>query len=152
MTKNHAWIQAISPTPNDDRFPIDNTWNWEARASAFYDLPWGFQISGLFRAQSGTPGARAESYSSPLLLQGAVTLRMESYGTERGPVIPVANTKVAKNFKLGESRKLQLNFQLFNIFNSSAATSTSFLTGATYLHTTGILSPRVARVGAQFSF
>jgi hypothetical protein len=32
------------------RFPIDNTWNWEARASAFYGLPWGFQISGLFRA------------------------------------------------------------------------------------------------------
>ncbi len=33
MTKNHEWIQAVVPTPNDDRFPIDNTWNWEARAS-----------------------------------------------------------------------------------------------------------------------
>jgi hypothetical protein len=67
------------------------------------------------------------------------------------PVIPVANVKVAKNFGLGESRKLQLNFQRFNISNSSAATAASFLTGATYLHTTGILSPRVARVGAQCS-
>ncbi len=31
MTQNHEWIQAVSPTPNDDRFPIDDTWNWEAR-------------------------------------------------------------------------------------------------------------------------
>jgi hypothetical protein len=152
MTKNHQWTQVVSASPNDDRFPTDNNWNWEARASAFYDLPWGFQISGLFRAQSGAPGGRTESFSSPQLLQGAVTLRMEPYGAERGPVIPVANVKVAKTFSLGESRKLQWNFQLFNIFNSSAATSTSYLTGATYLRTTGILSPRVARVGAQFSF
>jgi hypothetical protein len=152
QTKNHEWIQAISPSPNDDRFPIDNTWNWEARASGTYSLRWGIDISGFYRAQSGIPGQRTESFSSPQLVQGSVTLRMEPYGTQRGPVIQIVNLKFAKTFSLGESRRLQFNFQLFNIGNASAATSTSYLTGATYLHTTGILSPRVGRLGMQFSF
>jgi len=152
MTKNHEWIQAVVPTPNDDRFPIDNTWNWEARASGIYNLPWGFEVSGFYRAQSGLPGQRTESFSSPLLLQGAVTLRMEPYGTERGPVISLTNIKVAKNVKIREWLMYQINFQVFNIFNTSGATSTSYLTGPTFLHPTGIVSPRVARIGMQFSF
>ncbi|HEY3823786.1 MAG TPA: carboxypeptidase-like regulatory domain-containing protein [Bryobacteraceae bacterium] len=72
ITRNHEWIQAIQPSPNDARFPIDNTWNWEARGSGTYDLPWGLQLSGFYRAQSGIPGQRTETFSSPFLLQGAV--------------------------------------------------------------------------------
>ena len=151
-TKNHEWIQAISPSPNSDQFPIDNTWNWEARASGFYTMPWGFELSGFYRAQSGLPGQRTESFSSPLLLQGAVTLRMDPFGSERGPMISITNVKIAKNIKLRERLKLQLNAQVFNLFNTSSATSTSYLTGATYLHPTGIVSPRVARIGMQVSF
>ncbi|HXJ40485.1 MAG TPA: carboxypeptidase regulatory-like domain-containing protein [Bryobacteraceae bacterium] len=152
MTKNHEWIQAIRPTPNDDLFPIDNTWNWEARGSGTYNLPWGFEVSGFYRAQSGLPGQRTESFSSPLLLQGNVTLRMEPFGTQRGSLIEIVNIKAAKTISLGESRRLQFSLQVFNLFNNSAATSTSYLTGATYLHPTGILSPRVGRVGIHFSF
>jgi hypothetical protein len=152
ITKNHEWIQAIRPSPNADPFPIDNTWNWEARASGFYTLPWGFEVSGFYRAQSGLPGQRTESFSSPLLLQGAVTLRMEDFGSERGPMISLTNLKVAKDIKLRERMKVQFNFQVFNIFNTSSATSISYLTGPTFLHPTGIVSPRVARIGMLFSF
>jgi hypothetical protein len=77
---------------------------------------------------------------------------MEPFGAERGPVISITNVKIAKNVMLGERMKLQFNFQLFNLFNTSDATSTSYLTGATYLHPTGLVSPRVARIGMQFSF
>ena len=152
MTRNHEWIQAIRPTPNSDPFPIDDTWNWEARGSALYNLPWGFEVSGFYRAQSGIPGQRTESFSRPLLLQGATTLRMEPLGAHRGPVIAIANLKVARNFKIREHMRAQLNFQVFNLFNSSAATSTSYLTGPTYLQTTGIVAPRVGRIGVAFSF
>ena len=79
-------------------------------------------------------------------------MRMEPFGAERGPTISIANLKVAKNIKLWERLKLQLNGQVFNLFNSSSITSTSYLTGATYLHPTGIVSPRVARIGMQISF
>src|SRR5262249_16857321 len=152
LTKNHQWIQAIQPSPNDARFPIDNTWNWEARASAFYNLPWGFELSGFYRAQSGLPGQRTESFSSPLLLQGSVTLRMEDFGAQRGPMIQLTNLKIAKNFTFRDKYKAQANAQIFNVFNGSAATSLSYLTGPTYQHVTGIISPRVARIGLQFRF
>ena len=151
-TKNHEWIQAVSPSPNANPFPIDDTWNWEARAFGSYNLPWGFLVSGFYRAQSGIYGQRTEVFSSPLLLQGAVTLRMEPFGAEQGPIISVTNIKVAKNFGLGENRRLQLSGEIFNIFNTSSATSTSYLTGPTYLHTTGIVSPRVGRIGMGFYF
>jgi outer membrane receptor protein involved in Fe transport len=77
---------------------------------------------------------------------------MEPYGTERGPMISITNLKVAKTVKFTERMRMQFNFQVFNLFNTSSATSTSYLTGPTFLHPTGIVSPRVARVGMQFSF
>ncbi len=52
MTKNHRWIdplEGIAGSPNDGRFPIDDTWNWEARASGIYELPKGFEVSTMFR-------------------------------------------------------------------------------------------------------
>jgi len=152
VTKNHEWIQAVSPSPNADAFPIDNTWNWEARGSVSYNAPLGIVVSGLYRAQSGIYGQRTENFANPLLLQGSVTLRMEPFGSQQGPMISVANLEVGKEFGLGESRKLKVNFATYNLFNTSAATSTSYLTGPTYLRTTGIVSPRVARLGLEFRY
>jgi Carboxypeptidase regulatory-like domain len=152
VTHNREWIQAIQPTPNDTLFPIDNTWNWEARLSASYTLPWGMELSGFYRAQSGVPGQRTETFSSPLLLQGAVTLRMEPFGAQRGPTVQLTNLKIAKTFVLKEPFRMQPDLEVFNFFNSDAATSTSYLTGPTYEHVTGILSPRVARIGLKISF
>ena len=110
------------------------------------------ELSGLYRAQSGIPGQRTETFSSPLLQQGTVTLRMEPFGAERGPVIQLTNLKIAKTFTLLEHFRLQANLEGFNVFNSSAATSASYLTGPTYQHITGIVSPRVARVGLKLTF
>jgi hypothetical protein len=77
---------------------------------------------------------------------------MGPYGEFRGPVIWISNVKVAKNFTLFETKKLQFNAEVFNVFNTSSATSTSYLTGPTYLQTTGIVAPVVARIGMKFSF
>jgi len=110
ITRYHEWIQAIEPNPNASVFPIDNTWNWEARAFGSYDLPLGFVVAGYYRAQSGIYGQRTESFSSPLLLQGSVTQRMEPFGSKQGPAIAVADLKLAKNIRFGENLRLQANF------------------------------------------
>ena len=157
VTKNHAWIQALPSNPNDELFPIDNTWNWEARADTSYTLPKGFIVSGLFRSSSGQPGQRTEVFTGTgingqKLNQGSVTLRMGPFGQFRGPVIEVLNMKVAKRFRLGESRTLEGNFQLYNILNSSSAVATTRLTGSTFGVVSSIESPRIAEIGATFSF
>ncbi|MFZ0631942.1 MAG: carboxypeptidase regulatory-like domain-containing protein [Acidobacteriaceae bacterium] len=152
ITKNHEWIQAIQPSPNDIQFPVDNTWNWEARASAWCFLPWGVQLGAFYRAESGIPGQRTETFSSPLLLQGPVTLRMQPFGAQRGPVIALTNLRAVKTISLRDSVSLEASAALYNLFNTSAATSTSYLTGPTYQQITGIVSPRVGRVGLELRF
>lgn len=151
ITKNHEWIQAISQSPNDDRFPIDDTWNWEIRGDVAYTLPKSIVLSSYFRGQSGIQGQRTEVFSSSALQQGSVTLRMEPFGSRQGPFVSVWSAKVAKGFELGRSWTVEPNFQMFNILNSSAATSTSYLT-STFNRVTGIVSPFVARVGVDIHF
>jgi Carboxypeptidase regulatory-like domain len=156
LTKNHRWIQGLSGiagSPNDDAFPIDNTWNWEARGIGAYSMPKGFTISSFFRAQSGNPGQRLDSFNSGALSQGATTVRMGPFGQYRGPVISILNAKAAKVFTLRDRYHLEMNFQVYNILNNSAAVTTNYLNSpSTFNVVTSIVSPRVARVGVLFSF
>jgi len=155
MTKSHRWLQGtegIVGSPNDDLFPIDNTWAWEARAAGTYFLPKGFQLSGFFRAQSGTPGQRVSQFSTGLS-QGSTTIRMGPFGEFRGPAVPLLNVKAAKVFKVHDRFKFEANAQLFNVINSSAFVTQNYLTGAkTFGVASNVLSPRVLRLGGNFSF
>jgi len=52
-TKNHRWITGNSSggngntpqSPNDDRFAVDDTWTWEARASGTVNFPMDISLS-----------------------------------------------------------------------------------------------------------
>jgi hypothetical protein len=155
-TKNHRWIQGtagVAGSPNDDPFPIDDTWNWEARADVTYNLPKGFQIASFYRAQSGVPGQRVSAFNSSALAQGSTTIRMGPFGEYRGPVIGTLNFKIAKDFRFHERFRLQPNFQMFNVLNTSGAVTTNYRTGpTTFGVASSIVSPRVVRIGALFTF
>jgi hypothetical protein len=156
VTKDHRWIQGlagISGSPNDDRFPIDNTWNWELRGNGVYNFPKGIQVYSFYRAQSGTAAQRLSVFNSSALNQGSTTLRMSAFGSYRGPIISTLNAKVAKTFTFHERYHLEANFQVFNILNGSAAVTTNYQTGATTFGVvSSLLSPRVARIGGVFNF
>jgi hypothetical protein len=155
-TKNHQWIGigANPQSPNDDRFPIIDTWDWEGRGNVTYNLPFDIALSSSYRAQSGQAGQRTQVFTaaSSVLRQGSVTLRMGPYGDLRGPVVQILALKAAKKLDLGGSRRLEVNFQGFNLFNSSGATAINYVTGSTFGLVTGIVSPRVFRIGTAFSF
>lgn len=155
-TKNHRWIQGtsgVAGSPNDDPFPIDDTWNWEARADVVYNLPKGFQVSSFYRVQSGIPGQRVSAFNSSALIQGSTTIRMGPLGEYRGPTIGTLNFRAARDFKFHERFRIQPNFQLFNVLNTSGAVTTNYRTGAsTFGVVSSIVSPRVARIGALFTF
>jgi hypothetical protein len=84
-------------------------------------------------------------------LQGTVTLRMEEFGAQQGPVVPVTSFRVAKKFRAANRYAVDLNFSIFNLINSGAPITISYLSG-TFGRVTDILAPRVARIGLQFSF
>ena len=151
LTETHQWIRATPTSPNDDRFPINDTWAWEARADANYRLPWDINTSFNLRAASGQQGQRTQTFTDARLRQGTVTLRMEPFGSQQGPVVPVTSLRVAKKLRPSERYSVDVNFSVFNLINSSAPVSISYLSG-TFGRVTDILAPRVARIGLQFSF
>jgi hypothetical protein len=166
LTKNNRWINGLAGTgvgsPNDDPFPIDDTWNWEARANVYYKMPWGLNASSFFRATSGTHGQLIGAFgpnpvpvasggNNQRLNQGSVTMRLGPFGQYQGPMIEVLNLKMAKVFTVREKYNFEANFQVFNTLNSNAAVNTSYL-ASTFGAVTSIVSARVFRIGGVFSF
>jgi carboxypeptidase family protein len=151
LTKTHQWIRGTPTSPNDDRFAINDTWAWEARADANYRFPWDINTSINVRAASGAMGQRTQTFSDSRLLQGTVTLRMEEFGAQQGPVVPVTSFRVAKKVRAANRYAVDVNLSVFNLINSSAPVAISYLSG-TFGRVTDILAPRVARIGLQFSF
>jgi Carboxypeptidase regulatory-like domain len=151
MTKSHEWVAANPSNPNDDAFPVRDYWTWEARADASYRLPADINVHGNLRAASGALGQRTQTFSDARLNQGTVTLRMEPYGSQEGPVVPITSLRVGKKFRTAGRYAVDVVFSVFNVTNSSAAVSTSYLSG-TFGRITDILPPRVARLGMEFSF
>ncbi len=150
-TKTHEWIRSTPTSPNDDVFPLRDTWSWEARMDANYRLPYDINTSINVRAASGAQGQRTQTFTDSRLRQGTVTLRMDEFGSHQGPIIPVTSFRLSKKFKPSTKYAVDMNLSVFNLINSSAAVSTSYLSG-TFGRITDILAPRVARIGAQFSF
>jgi hypothetical protein len=82
---------------------------------------------------------------------------MEKYGTSRMPVRNTMNIRVDKEFSLGGGKRFQVSMDAFNALNSNAAWAEQQATvteqsGPTYGYVTRIVTPRVIRFGAAYSF
>ena len=160
MTHNHRWINGGSGVlgdPNADPFPIDNTWNWEARLDGNYNAPWHFKLNTYLRMASGVYGQEVGSFSGKgtngnTLNQGAITVRLGPYGQFQGPMVPVWNLKVSRPTRIHERYLIEPDIEFFNLNNSAAATSTSYTLGSTFGNVTGILAPRIFRLGIRGEF
>jgi len=70
-----------------------------------------------------------------------------------GPSTTRFDATLAKNIRLGESRSLQLRWEVFNIFNHTNFTTLSLnITSSTYGNVTGVRDPRTMQFGAKFIF
>lgn len=168
FTKNHRWLSLVAESPNDEVNPLDETWEYSYRLAAGYDLPYGLAISGvyqlyngfalqrtnLFRAVDPDGGARFPS-------SGTINLRVEPYGATRGPERQIANLRLSKDVPLGGTRRITLDADLTNVFNTNVAwgsptsgdgTGTIVASGPTYGYVTRIVQPRALRLGATFTF
>ncbi len=165
MTHNHRWINALSGingSPNDDPYPLDTTWNWEAHAYGTYNLPWGFALSGDFGDSSGAWGQRTEVFSGTgtngqKLNQGSVTMNMGPFGQYQSTTVPLLNLSMAKTFTIRERFKLAPHAEIFNVLNNAGEVAQNWSTttnpaSPTFGKITTLEAPRVARLGAEFTF
>jgi hypothetical protein len=157
--KNHRWLEQNFVSPNDDPFPLDDTWGWGMNVSGMYRLPADVRVAVFLQAKSGLKGQRTTRFTAvdpdggPRLTQlSTVTLRMEPYGSQYGGAIRSTNLRISKDLEMGRGRSVSFDVDLFNTFNSGVPTNIVWLSGPSFGAINEVLSPRIVRFGARFRF
>jgi hypothetical protein len=170
-TKHHHWLSLIPDNPNSDYFPLDQSWSWAFNMSGSYRLLWDVQVGAYLQTKNGFQGQRTYSFRAadpdggPSLKEqtSGVTVNLDPFGKEHGPAIRILDLRTSKQFSLGSGRRFEVDFDVFNLLNSSAPTTITYVTGPTFgwygvsgtsvnAAEGGILPARVARIGGKYSF
>ena len=114
---------------NLDKGPSDFALRHTFQFHGLVDLPWGFEFSAVFRAQSGFH--YTQSALVPLDQDGNSNFGPRDLKTGRNQFLSPAyvdmDMRIAKTFSIGERVKVQALFEFFNLFNNAnpAAMQTS---------------------------
>jgi len=157
--KNHRWISSVFSSPNDEFFPLDETWTWAGSVSGSYRLPAGVTVSGFLQSKNGVLGQRtyifrqADPDGGPSIAQnGNTTIRVEPYGSQKLSAQNILNLRASKGFSLGADRRFEIDVDVFNVLNAATPTSANFQSGPSFGYITGVIPARIARLGVRFRF
>ncbi len=88
---------------------------WMVKANGLYQLPWGFNISGILIANEGNP-----VYNQRNILYNVYLFpKDEKYGDLRLPDVVQVNLALEKRIDLSDSVNLTLEARWFNVFNNT---------------------------------
>ncbi|PYQ80997.1 MAG: hypothetical protein DMG01_05295, partial [Acidobacteria bacterium] len=120
--KNHRWLASVFNSPDDQFFPIDETWSWAGNVTGTYRFPGDVSVSGFLQSRNGVTGQRtyifrqADPDGGPAIAQnGNTTLRVEPFGARRLAAQNILNLRASKDFALGGARRIDVDFDVFNV-------------------------------------
>ena len=114
-----------------------------------FDPGWGLRFSPVIRYQEGTYFARTVSVS---LNYGSVAFQAEPTGSRQRDDILLLDLRSERTLRLTSKASVGIFFDIFNILNSNAVTSLTTATGSNFLRPTGIVPPRVFKLGTKFTW
>ena len=126
-------------------------------ANGSYEGPWGLN----FGANLVTRQGYAEPFFQSNVAAGdplgrKTVLLVNQVDAFRLPSVTSLDGRIEKRFTFGSSTHLALDFDVFNVLNSGTVLGKQYdarLTGATgFNQTLEIMNPRIARLGARFTF
>ena len=167
--KYDAWLPSqTNPTiagtlipddPNAAQNGRDETWKWAGNFSGSYLMPWGVQFGAFIQSKIGVQGQRTNVFQAAdpdggkaLAQLATVALRTEPFGTQQGAAINVVNLRTSKSVLMGGRHRVEFDFDLFNLLNSSAPITVNFQSGPTFRYVTSVVPPRIVRLGVRYSF
>jgi hypothetical protein len=157
--KSHRWLAGVFQNPNDEFFPLDETWSWAGNISASYRLPYDINVSGFLQSKSGVKGQRTNIFRTAdpdggpsIANNGNTTIRLEPYGTQTLSAFNILNFRANKDVRLTGGRRLSIDFDVFNLLNSATPTGADFSSGPTFGYATGVTPSLITRIGARFTF
>jgi hypothetical protein len=157
--KNHRWLASVFASPDDQFFPVDDTWSWAGNVTGSYRLPGDVTLSGFLQSRNGLLGQRtyifrqADPDHGPAIAQnGNTTLRLEPFGKEKLAAQNILNLRAGKDFAIGGGRRIAIDVDVFNVLNAATPTAANFQSGPTFGYVTGVIPARIARLGVRFQF
>ena len=157
--KNHRWLASVFNSPDDQFFPIDETWSWAGNVTGTYRFPGDVSVSGFLQSRNGVTGQRtyifrqADPDGGPAIAQnGNTEIRVEPYGTRRLAAQNILNLRASKVFALGGARRIDVDFDVFNVLNVATPTQANFQSGPSFAYVTNVIPARIARLGVRFRF
>lgn len=145
--------------PDLDKGPSDLSVKHVFQFNGLLELPWQFQVSGIFRAQSGFHFSRqALAFEDP---DGDGTFNSIDHGPGGGrnaftaPPFVNLDLRVAKRFNITERVKLQALFEFFNVFNRqnpAAVESRQNIANSPFNSLRQVLPGREGQVGLRLEF
>jgi hypothetical protein len=145
------WRSGVPQTPNAEIYPKRRYWEWNFKIAGSYDLPYGIQAAGTFTSQSGSVWARDARFTAGLPRTGSLVLLMEDAAANRLPTQNLLNIRFEKRQKIGPGTA-SFQFDVFNMTNTNVETGVTTRSGTSFGRITGILPPRVARLGVSYTF
>ncbi|MGA2468331.1 MAG: carboxypeptidase regulatory-like domain-containing protein [Thermodesulfobacteriota bacterium] len=145
---------------------------WMFKVAGLYQFPYGINISATMVARPGYIQDESLSivdYRLPNPLSNGNYLEMVRFGSERLPTIFLMNLRLEKMLKLGDTGRIYLMADAFNLLNSGTvnrreqkyhgtyyiypdSSQNIFVPNPTYDQLNEILNPRVVRFGLRFQF
>ena len=157
--KNHRWISSVFTSPNDQFFPLDETWAWAGNITGSYRMPGNINVSGFLQTKNGFTGQRTYIFRQAdpdgglaITQNGNTTLRVEPYGAQRLSAQNILNLKASKDLKLGGGRRLNIDVDVFKVLNAATPTNANFVTGPSFGFVSSVIPARIARLGVRFLF
>jgi hypothetical protein len=145
-----------------DKGPSDLALDHVFQVNGLIDLPWQFQVSGIFRAQSGFHFTKGNAIGSPISAgdpDGDSTINGLDVKSGRNaftaPPLYNFDLRFTKRFNLSERVKLQLLFEFFNLFNRqnpAAVQTVEGITGQPFGKATQVLPGREGQFGFRVEF
>jgi hypothetical protein len=133
---------------------IDFDVPWSFKASAVYELPQGFSVSGNVQHFTGFPEQDTVSVGSNTVALTQVTqsVVVAPRGTNRLPSVNTADIALKKRFRIGTQLTAEPAVQLFNVTNANTVQNRLTVLGPTYHRALDILQGRMLRFDLNVKF
>lgn len=139
-----------------DKYGRETSTIWNYKLVGRYTMPFDVGASGSLRVQSGQQYGRTITVNVPG--DGNRGVRVEPITAHRYDTVSIVDLRLDKSFRVPKVGKLTVQFDGFNLLNSNAITAfrQNSANNATavnlYREVTGILDPRIYRVGFRWDF
>ena len=114
-------------------------------------FPHELMVSVNVESRSGDVQARTVSLSGGNTIP-TISLRAAPIGSLRLPAQNTMDVRLSKGWGLGGGKKVEIQMNLFNLFNANTVTARTVQSGGNYLKPTAIQAARILDFNIAYSF